>query len=77
MVKTITITDDAYRNLRSSKRQGESFSEVIQRLTARRSVRTLVGALSPRQGEALRRASREVRGEVEGRVRKTSRELTR
>lgn len=75
MVKTITVTDEAYRNLRRFKREGESFSDVIQRLTARRSVRTLVGALSPKQGEALRRASREVRADVEATARRGSREM--
>lgn len=31
--KTITITEDAYRQLRALKRADESFSDVIRRLT--------------------------------------------
>ncbi len=31
--KTITITDEAYRKLKGEKLEGESFSEVIKRLT--------------------------------------------
>lgn len=31
--KTITITEDAYRQLRGLKRANESFSDVIERLT--------------------------------------------
>jgi predicted CopG family antitoxin len=34
--KTITITDEAYRKLKSEKLAGESFSEVIKRLTDKR-----------------------------------------
>ena len=33
--KTITITEDAYKKLKVEKMEGESFSEVIGRLTDR------------------------------------------
>ena len=33
--KTITITEDAYKKLKVEKIEGESFSEVINRLTDR------------------------------------------
>lgn len=32
-VKTITVTEDAYRALAALKREGESFSDVIRRIT--------------------------------------------
>lgn len=32
-VKTITVSEDAYRALSALKRQGESFSDVIRRIT--------------------------------------------
>ena len=32
MVKTITVTDDAYEALKKMKTEGESFSEVIRRV---------------------------------------------
>ena len=31
--KTVTITEDAYKKLKMEKMEGESFSEVIDRLT--------------------------------------------
>jgi len=34
--KTITITEEAYERLRREKMEGESFSEVIIRLTERK-----------------------------------------
>lgn len=33
--KTITITEDAYKKLKVEKMEGESFSEVINRITDR------------------------------------------
>lgn len=33
-VKTITVSEDAYRALATLKREGESFSDVIRRITA-------------------------------------------
>jgi len=39
-VKTITVTEDAYRALATLKREGESFSDVIRRIT--RSNRSLL-----------------------------------
>ncbi len=35
VTKTITITEDAYKKLKVEKLEGESFSEVITRLTDR------------------------------------------
>lgn len=35
-VKTITVTEEAYRMLANEKKQDESFSEVIKRLTKER-----------------------------------------
>jgi len=39
-VKTITVSEDAYRALAALKREGESFSDVIRRIT--RSNRSLL-----------------------------------
>jgi len=55
-VKTLTVTEDAYRRLRAQKGEGESFSEVIVRLTARPPLASFAGALSHGSAERLRAA---------------------
>ncbi len=55
-VKTITITEEAYRNLKARKTGEESFSDVILRLTKRRPLRDFVGILSAESADALRAA---------------------
>ena len=43
-VKTVTLSEDAYLALAARKRPGESFSEVVRRLTrSERSLREYVG----------------------------------
>ena len=69
-VKTITITEDAYRRLKSRKLGDESFSDVILRLTKRRPLRDFVGILTPGSADAIRRAiddDRELRRKVDER----------
>lgn len=56
VVKTITITEEAYRSLRARKMGEESFSDVILRLTKRRPLRDFVGILSPESADAIRKA---------------------
>ncbi len=61
VVKTITITEEAYRSLRARKSGEESFSDVILRLTRRRPLRDFVGILSPESADAIRQAIEEDR----------------
>ena len=44
--KNISITDDAYARLAALKGPNESFSQVIRRITERRSILELAGILS-------------------------------
>jgi len=44
MAKTITISKDAYEMLLREKREGESFSDVIRRLSQKKSIMSLAGA---------------------------------
>lgn len=55
-VRTITITDAAYERLAREKRPGESFTDVVLRLTGRRSLAGLAQAFSPAESRSLAEA---------------------
>ncbi len=55
-VRTVTITEEAYRKLRAHKSSDESFSDVVNRLASRRPLASFAGTLSHESAEALRRA---------------------
>ena len=52
--RTINVTEDAYTRLSSLKKEGESFSEVVYRLTGKYLLRDLIGILTPEQVQDLR-----------------------
>lgn len=75
--KTISLSEDAYERLRAAKREGESFSDVVRRLTAGSRVTDYHGALSAETADELgeriderRREHRERRGERIDRLRR-------
>lgn len=51
--KTISLAEDAYERLEAEKRAGESFSDVVRRLTAGPELAAYYGALSDETGSAL------------------------
>lgn len=55
-VRTLTVTEEAYARLAREKAGNESFTDVLLRLTARRSLEDLAAALSPREVNALAEA---------------------
>jgi predicted CopG family antitoxin len=61
VVRTITVTEEAYRRLRSHKGASESFTDVILRLTERRPLSDFAGILSHDTATALRSAVEEDR----------------
>lgn len=54
--KTISVTEAAYQRLAQEKRRGESFTDVILRLTQRRSLRDLAETVTSEEAEALSEA---------------------
>ena len=61
--KNISITDDAYARLAALKRPNESFSQVIRRITERRSILELAGILSSSEAQEFKnsvKASRDL-----------------
>jgi len=67
-VKTITITDEAYRKLARLKRSGESFTDVINRVLGGPSAKELAGILAFVPRESLEREIRRLRQEVDQRL---------
>jgi predicted CopG family antitoxin len=71
--KTINLTEGAYSRLHALKREGESFSDVVDRLTGKFALLDLVGILDEEAAKRLRAAKREfgkrVRRGVDGKAR--------
>ena len=61
--KTISITKEAYDRLKIRKEPGESFSDVIVRLTDRKTLTEFAGILTPSSVKALSEAIAEARRE--------------
>lgn len=64
--RTLTITDQAYQALKSMKKEGESFTDVILRLTgnkgsARRLLEIIDEVHSPELANKIEEASKEFR----------------
>ncbi len=74
-VKTITITEEAYRKLAREKRPGESFTDVINRVLGGTSALDLVGIFSDVPIERLRREMDRTRREADRAVRRRARSM--
>jgi len=51
--RTISLADDAYERLKERKREGESFSDVVRRLTDTADLEKYHGVLSDETSERL------------------------
>jgi len=51
--KNISISEEAYKRLAALKGPNESFTEVVNRLTKRRSILELAGVLAEKEGEEV------------------------
>jgi predicted CopG family antitoxin len=61
--KNIAISDEAYERLKSLKRPGESFTELIERMTTSRRVADLAGLLTKGEGFEVKKRVSELRKE--------------
>lgn len=54
--RTVSLDEEAYEQLRAHKREGESFSDVVKRLTGERSWSEVAGILTDEEADALEAA---------------------
>lgn len=59
--KTISITDEAYNRLLTMKKENESFSKVINRITGKKLLSDIQGILSKESADKIERAIKELR----------------
>ncbi|HXX72491.1 MAG TPA: antitoxin VapB family protein [Candidatus Acidoferrales bacterium] len=73
--KNIAISDEAYQMLKALKKSGESFTDVIERVTRKSSVLELAGILSKREVETVERHVKEIRRRSSRRIAETTEAL--
>jgi len=69
--KNIAISDEAYQRLKALKKPGESFTEVIERMTRSRGVLELSGILSKQEASRLVEVVKESRKSSSRHLRRT------
>lgn len=52
--KNVRLTEEAYRSLERRKREGESFSETVERLARERPISDLAGVFTDAEVEEIR-----------------------
>lgn len=70
-VKTITITENAYNRLKSTKGEDESFTDAIMRITNKDPLAELVGLLTKKEADDMRAHLKSSRAATEERIKKT------
>ena len=74
--KNIAVSEEAYQRLKTLKKPGESFTDLIERMTRNRGILELSGVLSKAEATAVRGRIREVREESSRHIRQTAEELS-
>jgi len=70
--KNIAISDEAYQMLRALKKSGESFTDVIERITRRSALLDLAGIMSKTEAVNLENRVREIRRQSSRRIVRTA-----
>jgi predicted CopG family antitoxin len=73
--KCITITSEAYERLANLKENKDSFSDVITKLTKKKSFLDLLGVISSEEAHALKKHSKEINKKLQGEMDKTAERL--
>ncbi len=73
--KNISISEEAYARLAAKKRPQESFTDVINRITGKRSILELRGLLPRKEGQDMLSEIREIRMKSERRIKASSRRI--
>jgi len=68
--KTISITEEAYERLKMQKEKNESFTDVINRVTGKRSIMEFAGILSDDEANKVRLHIKERRKSMRTRLNK-------
>ena len=68
--KTISITEEAYERLKTKKKGNESFSEVITRITNKKSILDFAGILTNEEADHLKKTIAESRAQSRKRMEK-------
>ncbi len=74
--KTISVSDEAYARLKALKKPGESFSDTINRLTARRRLSEIAGILSEEDIEVIEKVIGTLRTGSRERISKMAKEMS-
>ena len=69
--KTISISEEAYNQLKSRKEEWESFTDAIIRITKKDPLEKLVGILTPKEADELEEHIRLSRRQTEERLART------
>lgn len=73
--KSVTIKESAYEILKSRKHEGESFSDVIERIASKRPLTELLDVLSEEEGERLANEVEKTRKELDQEIHERSKEV--
>lgn len=73
--KTISISDDAYARLKAEKREKESFTDAIIRLTGKRSLMGIAGFLEEGEAKGMEETLKKMRSRSRARTLKIAEEM--
>ena len=73
--KTISITEEAYERLKMRKEKNESFTDVINKVTGKRSLLELAGILNDDEANELRKHIQKIRAASRERLDKVREKL--